>query len=390
MSGIRTALIGTGFMGRTHAEAIRRLGNVEIAAVASADEPRAREFAELHGIGRATGDYRTILADPGIDAVHVLTPNALHHEVARAALEAGKHVVCEKPLTVSVAEAQDLAAMAARTNLANCVEHNLRYYPLVQQARAMVAGGDLGEILLVQGTYSQDWLLYDTDWNWRADAALNGPLRAMGDIGSHWMDMVQHVTGLRITAVCADLATFHATRKRPRGPVETFGGKPGGQADYEAMPVDTDDYGAVLLKLGPRAHGAFTVSQVSAGRKNHLRFEIFGTKKGVAWDQERPDELWVGERGEANRLLLKDPALLYPAAAGYAGYPGGHGEGYPDTHMQVFRRFYRRVADPSAAVEYPTFADGLRIMQLLEKVHQSARERGWVEVGADLSDGLFL
>jgi predicted dehydrogenase len=383
MSVIRTALIGTGFMGRTHAEAIRRLGNVEIAAVASVDEAIAREFAGQHAIRRASGDYRTILADPEIDAVHVLTPNALHHEVARAALEAGKHVVCEKPLTVSVAEAGDLAATAARAKLANCVEHNLRYYPLVQQARRMAARGDLGEILLVQGTYSQDWLLYDTDWNWRADAKLNGPLRAMGDIGSHWMDLIQHVTGLRITAVCADLATFHPMRKKPKGAVETFGGKANGGEEYEAVPVDTDDYGAVLLKLGRRARGAFTVSQVSAGRKNHLRFEIFGTKKGVAWDQERPDELWVGERGGANQLLLKDPSLLDPAAAGYADYPGGHGEGYPDTHKQVFRRFYRRVADPSAPEEYPTFADGLLIMRLLEKVHQSARERAWVDVGSD-------
>jgi predicted dehydrogenase len=385
MSVIRTSLIGTGFMGRTHAEAIRRLDNVEIAAVASVDEARAREFAGIQGIPRATGDYRIILADPTIAAVHVLTPNALHHEVAKAALEAGKHVVCEKPLTVSVAEARDLVETAARANLANCVEHNLRYYPLVQQARQMVARGELGEILLVQGTYSQDWLLYDTDWNWRVDAKQAGSLRAMGDIGSHWMDMIQHVTGLPITAVCADLATFHQTRKKPKGSVETFGGKLAAPDEYEAMPVDTDDYGAVLLKLGPRAHGAFTVSQVSAGRKNHLRFEIFGTKKGVAWDQERPEELWVGERNSANQLLLKDPSLLDPAAASYADYPGGHVEGYPDTHKQVFRRFYRRVADPSAPVEYPTFADGLRIMQLLEKVHQSAREHAWVEVGPDES-----
>ena len=377
---IRTALIGTGFMGRTHAEAIRRLGNVEIAAVAGADEAGAREFATAHGIGRATSDYRIILSDSRIDAVHVLTPNALHHEVAKAALEAGKHVVCEKPLTVSVAEARDLAATAAGAKLANCVEHNLRYYPMVQQARQMAVKGELGEILLVQGTYSQDWLLYDTDWNWRVDANVNGPLRAMGDIGSHWMDMIQHITGLRITAVCADLATFHATRKKPRGKVKTFGGMPGGGDEYEAMPVETDDYGAVLIKLGPRAHGVFTVSQVSAGRKNHLAFEIFGTKKGVAWDQERPDELWIGERGTSNKVLLKDPSLLDPAAATFADYPGGHGEGYPDTHKQVFRRFYRRVADPSATIEYPTFADGLGIMQLLEKVHQSARERAWVDV----------
>ena len=379
MQRIRTALIGTGFMGRTHAEAIRRLGNVEIAAVASSSEERAREFAERYGIGRATGDFRTILADSGIHAVHVLTPNALHREVALAAIEAGKHVVCEKPLTVSVAEARDLVAAAEKNGRANCVEHNLRYYPLVQQAREMIAGGELGEVLIVQGTYSQDWLLYDTDWNWRADAKMNGPLRAMGDIGSHWMDMIQHVTGLSITAVCADLATFHQTRRMPRGAVETFGGKQDGSGEYQPIPVDTDDFGAVMLRLGARARGVFTVSQVSAGRKNHLRFEIFGTKKGLAWDQERPDELWIGERSCPNRIVLKDPSLLEAGAATYADYPGGHAEGYPDSHKQVLKRFYRKVADPSAPIEYPTFNDGLRIMQLLECVQQSARERGWVE-----------
>jgi predicted dehydrogenase len=383
MQHIRTALIGTGFMGRTHAEAIRRLGNVEIAAVASLDEPGAREFAERYGIDRATGDYRTILGDAAIDAVHVLTPNALHREIALTALEAGKHVVCEKPLTVSVAEARELVAAAERSGRANCVEHNLRYYPLVQQARQMIAAGELGEILIAQGTYSQDWLLYDTDWNWRADAKMNGPLRAMGDIGSHWMDMIQHVTGLSITALCADLATFHRTRKMPRGAVETFGGRMGVSGEYQSIPVDTDDFGAVMLRLGERARGVFTVSQVSAGRKNHLRFEIFGTKKGLAWDQERPDELWIGERDSANRLLLKDPSLLEAGAASYADYPGGHAEGYPDTHKQVLKRFYRKVADPSAPVEYPTFADGLCIMQLLEKVRESARERTWVEIPAD-------
>ncbi len=378
MKTIKTALIGTGFMGRTHAEAIRRVGNVEIAAVASITAEMARDFANLYGIPLATGDYKEILANKEISAVHVLTPNALHYPVAKAALEAGKNVVCEKPLTISVDEARDLVAVAARTNLANCVEHNLRFYPLVQQIRRMIAHGDLGEILIVQGTYSQDWLLYDTDWNWRIDSKENGPLRAMGDIGSHWMDLIQHVTGLKITELCADLETFNKTRKRPKGPVETFAGKLLKPEDYHEVSIDTDDYGAVLLKLGQRARGAFTVSQMSAGRKNNFAIEIFGTKSGVAWNQERPDELWIGERNAPNRLLLKDASLMYPEAASYADYPGGHAEGYPDTHKQVFKRFYKKVADPSAPVEYPTFAEGLWGMQLLEKIRESAQKRGWV------------
>jgi len=382
MRRIKTALIGTGFMGKTHAEGIRRLGNVEIAAVASITEQMARDFADANGIPRATGDYREILSDPEIEAVHVVTPNALHYPVAKAALEAGKNVLCEKPLTISVAEAKDLVATAEKTGLANCVEHNLRYYPVVQQIRRMIEKGDLGEILIVQGTYAQDWLLYDTDWNWRIDSKENGALRAMGDIGSHWMDLIQHLTALKITELCADLTTFHTTRKRPKGEIETFAGKTTKPEDYTEVPIDTDDFGAVLLHLGNRARGAFTVSQMSAGCKNKFAIEIYGTKSGVAWNQEQPDQLWIGERNTPNRLLVKDPSLLYPQAASYADYPGGHSEGYDDSHKQVFRRFYARVADKSAPVEYPTFADGLWGMQLLEKVLESSRTRAWVKTEA--------
>lgn len=380
MRKIRTAVIGAGFMGKVHSEGIRRLGNVEIAAVVSAEEGHAREFADLIGVERSTADYRTVISDPSIEAVHVLTPNALHYPIAKAALEAGKHVLCEKPLTVSVREAEDLVKLAEQKGLANCVEHNLRYYPVVQHARQMVKNGDLGEVLIVQGTYAQDWLLYETDWNWRIDSKENGALRAMGDIGSHWMDMIQHVTGLPISAVCADLQTFHTTRKRPKGSIETFAGKTLQPHDYEPVSIDTDDFGAVLLHLGQRARGAFTVSQMSAGCKNKFSFEIYGTKSGVAWNQERPDELWIGHRNSPNQIIIKDPSLLYPGAAPFADLPGGHSEGYDDSHKQVFKRFYARVADPKAPVDYPTFSEGLWGMKLLEAVLDSSKKRGWVDV----------
>ena len=382
MKKIRTALVGAGFMGKTHAEQIRRIPNVEIAAVAAATEQEAKAFADALGIERSTADYHTIMSDPSIDAVHVLTPNALHYPVTKAALEGGKAVLCEKPFTTTVAEARELVDLAAKKNLPNALEHNLRYYPVVQQIRRMIEKGELGEILIVQGTYSQDWLLYDTDWNWRIEAKDNGALRAMGDIGSHWMDMIQHLTGLRITAVCADLETFHKTRKKPKGQVETFTGKTLSPDSYTEVPIDTDDYGAVLLHLGDRARGAFTVSQMSAGRKNKFAFEIFGAKAGAAWNQERPDELWIGQRNSPNEIIIKDPSLLDPRAASYADLPGGHSEGYDDTHKQVFKRFYKKVADRSAPVEYPTFEDGLLGMILLEKVLESAHKHAWVEVDA--------
>jgi predicted dehydrogenase len=379
MRKLRTAIIGTGFMGKVHSEQVRRLGNVEIAAIAGLNDEMAKSFADSIGVETSTGDYRRVLDDKSIDAVHVLTPNALHAPMAIAAMEAGKAVICEKPLSLDAGEAKNMVDVAAKTGLANCVNHNLRYYPVVQHVRQMIAAGELGDILMVQGTYSQDWLLYDTDYNWRVEKAANGALRAVGDIGSHWMDMIQHVTGLKITGLCADLATFHKTRKRPKVAIETFTGKTLSPDDYELVPMETEDFGAVLVRLGDRARGAYTVSQMSAGNKNRFQFEVYGTKCGVSWNQERPDELWIGNRNSPNQIIIKDPSLLRGPAAGFADLPGGHSEGYDDAHKQVFKRFYAKVADPSAPVDYPTFADGLWGMHLLGKVVESSEKRAWVD-----------
>lgn len=367
-------------MGKVHTEGIRRLGNVEIVSIAASTEEKARKFADEVSVEGATGDYRTLLSDPTLDAVHVCTPNALHFPMAIDALKAGKNVLCEKPLATSVTEAEQLVAEAKSRNLANCTFHNLRYYPMVQQMRRLRESGELGEIYAVQGTYSQDWLLYDTDWNWRIDTSANGKSRAFADIGTHWCDMVEHISGEKITSLCADLQTFHKTRKRPKGSVETFSGKTLEPSDYEEVPIDTEDFAAVLLRLGERTRGAFTVSQVSAGRKNRLFMEVYGSKGSVAWNQEQPDELWMGDRNKANRVIVKDPSLMLDAARTYADLPGGHSEGYDDTFKQVFRRFYRTVADRSAAVEYPQFADGLRQLRILDKVLESSKARAWVDL----------
>lgn len=380
MQKIRTAMFGTGFMGIVHTEAIRRLGNVEVVAVAGSSDAKAKAFADQLYIDRSTGDWESLAKDPAIDAIHVCTPNVLHHPMTKVALENGKHVLCEKPLTMTSAEAKDLLTLAEAKGVAHATNHNLRYYPVVQQIRQMVAAGDLGEILAVQGTYSQDWLLYDTDYNWRIESEHNGKLRAMGDIGSHWMDMVQYLTALPITSVCGELTTFHKTRKKPKGSVQTFSGKTLSPEDYQNIPIATDDFGAVLLHLGDRARGSFTVSQISAGNKNSFRIEIYGTKSGVSWNQEKPDELWVGHRNSPNQVIVKDGSLFYPAAAAFAELPGGHSEGYDDSHKNLFKRFYRRVADPKAEIDYPTFADGLRGMILLEAVAASSEKRGWVDV----------
>lgn len=337
---IRAAVIGSGFMGHVHLDALRGLG-VEAIPIR----------------GRNAAAVEAALQDPSVIAVHICTPNASHFPLARKALEAGKHVLCEKPLAISVAEAEALTTLAESRGLRNATCHNLRYYPMVQQMRAMREAGELGEILIAQGTYSQDWLLHDTDWNWRIDSTEAGPSRALADIGSHWCDMVEHLTGLRITSVCADLQTFHETRA-------------------------TEDFASVIFALGKKARGAFTVSQVSAGRKNRLSIEIYGANSSVAWNQERPDELWIGHRDYPNQTIIKDPLLLRGLARSYADLPGGHSEGYDDTFKQVFRRFYASIQDSNAPAEYPQFADGLRQLKILEAELASYKQRAWVEVPA--------
>jgi len=380
MKRIRTAIIGTGFMGRVHLEAVRRLGFVEVAAIAGRRIDAARSMADAYHVERVESHYDRILADPEIQAIHICTPNSLHAPIAKAALAAGKHVLCEKPLAMSTKEAQEIETLARVKNLRNCTCHNLRYYPMVQQMRSMREAGDLGEILVVQGTYSQDWLLHDTDWNWRIESDKNGPSRVMADIGSHWCDMAEHVTGQRIHSLCADLQTFHKTRKRPKVSVETFAGKTLSPQDYELVPIDTEDFGSVIFRMGERARGAFTASQVSAGRKNRLNIEIYGTKSSVVWDQERPDELWIGNRNTNNQMLVKDPSLMKPQAQAFAELPGGHVEGYNDTFKQVFRRFYKSIENPESAPEYPQFTDGHRQLKILEAEMASHKTRAWVEV----------
>jgi predicted dehydrogenase len=380
MNTIKTAIFGTGFMGRVHLEALRRTEFVEAVAIAGRTVEAARRLGAGFSVPTFTADYREILRDPSIDAVHVCTPNALHFSMAKDALLAGKHVMCEKPLATTVPEAEELTALAARQGVRDAICHNIRFYPMVQQMRSMRESGALGEILVVQGTYFQDWLLYDTDWNWRVDAQAAGQSRVMADVGSHWFDLAEHITGLRVTSLCSDLQTFHQTRKKPKQAVETFANKLLGPQDYLETPVDTEDFGAVLFRMGPRARGSATVSQVSAGRKNRLVIEICGTKSSVAWDQERPDELWIGHRETGNTIIVKDPSLLEPRARTFADLPGGHSEGYDDTFKQIFRRFYGSIRAPEEKPDYPQFADGLRQLNILDAALKSNQTRGWIDV----------
>jgi predicted dehydrogenase len=375
---IKVAILGTGFMGRVHTEALRRLGNVEVVGVSGSSTARARAFADEVTIERATGDYREYTEDPDVDVIHICSPNELHYEQTMASLAAGKHVLCEKPLASTVEQGQEMLALAQEKGLAHCTLYNVRSYPQVQQMRQMRLSDELGDIRFIQGTYSQDWLFYDTDWNWRIES---GKSRTFADIGTHWCDLAEHITGLKITSLCADLETFIKIRKKPNGQVETFQGKTLRPDQYTEVPIHSEDFGAVMFEMGDTTRGCMTASQVSVGRKNRLFMEIYGTKSSVAWDAERPDELWIGHRHKRSEILLKDSVLFEQDARSFADLPGGHSEGYDDTFKQTFRRFYQTISDRTAAVEYPTFEDGIRQLKLVETVVASSKKHGWLDVG---------
>ncbi|MCC6420380.1 MAG: Gfo/Idh/MocA family oxidoreductase [Gemmataceae bacterium] len=381
MAQTGTAVVGTGFIGPVHVEALRRLGRPVVGLLGSTPE-KSRVAADALGVPRGYGTFDELLADPAVTVVHLASPNRLHFAQCRAALGAGKHVVCEKPLAMTSRETAELADLAGRAPVVAAVCYNVRYYPLCLEARARIAAGHLGAVHHVIGSYVQDWLLYDTDFNWRVLAEEGGDLRAVADIGTHWLDLVQAVTGLKVVAVCADLRTMLPIRLRPRGSVETFQGKLRQEAETEAVPITTEDYGSILLHFEGGARGCFTVSQVTAGRKNCVRFEVAGARGALAWDSERPNELWLGHRDRPNEVLLRDPALLQPSVRPYTNYPGGHNEGFPDTFKQLFRAIYDAIDEGqgSAAPSFPTFADGHREVLLCEAILRSQQERRWVEV----------
>lgn len=395
---MKVGVVGTGFIGPVHVEALRRIG-VEVKGVLGSSAQKSQAAAQRMGLERGYSSYTELLADPEVGVVHLTSPNRFHREQVLQALEAGKHVVCEKPLGMTTRETRELVAAARKhPGLVTAVNYNIRFYPLCLQARAMVRSGEVGEVFHVKGSYVQDWLLYPTDFNWRVLASEGGALRAVGDIGTHWLDLVSFITGLEVEEVMADLKTVHPVRQAPpQGSVETFsskgdqpsatadtGGKKGAKKKLSTTPVhiDTEDYASVLLRFGGGARGVLTVSQVTAGRKNRLEWEIAGSKRAVAWNGERPEELWVGERGEANRILMRDPGLLDRAASAYTSYPGGHAEGFPDTFKQLYRAVYADIAagKPSENPLYATFEDGHKELALCEAILESSRKGKWVKV----------
>jgi predicted dehydrogenase len=382
IADVGAAVIGTGFIGTVHVEALRRIG-VGVRGVLGSSPERGRVRADALGVPRAYASLDELLADDAVDVVHVTSPNDLHVSQARAALAAGKHVVCEKPLAMTAAESGELVAAAARSGLVHATNFNIRYYPLNQHARELIEDGGLGQVRLVTGRYFQDWLLLESDWNWRLQPDRGGALRAVGDIGSHWLDLMTYVTGQHVAAVMAELTTFIETRREPTGPVETFSTER--SSDTIERPIATEDTATILLRFDGGARGAVSISQISPGRKNSLLYEIDGSAGAWAWDSEQPDQAWIGHRDRPNEVLIRNPALMGPAGQAAAALPGGHVEGFFDTFCAHFRAVYADVVAgrPSSPPGYPTFAAGHDEMLVGEAIARSAREGRWVEVVRD-------
>ena len=379
---LKVGVIGTGFIGPIHMEGSRRTFKADVVALVERTMELAKEKAEIYNVPKYYDDYKKLLADDEIDVVHICSPNLYHYQMAKDALLAGKHVICEKPLTLTRQEAEELLQIAKEKKLVNAVHFNVRYYPLVRHAHTMMKKGDVGKVYALSGSYLQDWLFLDTDYSWRLESKVSGPTRAIGDIGSHWLDLIEYVTGLEVDEVMADFETFHKTRKKPKKPVETWSSKILKSEDYEEVPIDTEDYATVMLRFKNGTKGVFTVNQMAAGHKNRVFFEINGSKRSLIWNSEVPNELVVGNRDSGNEVIMKDPSLMYPEAREIASYPGGHNEGFADATKHLFKEVYEYIINGNMEVEpkFPTFYAGYREVVLCDAIVESSKTGKWVKV----------
>jgi predicted dehydrogenase len=382
MTRIGMGLVGPGFVGAHHVDAVRRLGFVDVVAVAASTDDSARRKASALGIPKAYGSYEALARDPDVHVVHNTTPNYLHVPVIEAALAAGKHVVSDKPLAMTGSDARRLWQAADAAGVVHAVTFNYRGNPLVQQARTMIAEGVIGPVQYVHGAYLQDWLLDDRDYSWRLEPDKGGPSSAVGDIGSHWCDLVEHVTGQRIAAVLADLTTVVPMRMKPSASTAAFAS---GEGPRERVRMTSEDLATVLLRFDGGAKGSVSLGQVCAGHKNDLWFEVNGRRASVRWLQEQQNALWIGHRDGPNAMLPKDPSLLDTAARPYAHLPGGHQEAWSDAFCNVMRDIYDVIRGDRLRHDLPpafaTFEDGYRAAFIVDAILESHRRGGvWTDV----------
>jgi predicted dehydrogenase len=382
MERIKVGIIGTGFVGTVHIDALRRLGFVEVVAVAEANEELAQKKAADFFIPRAYGNLHDLINDPDVQVIHNCTPNHLHLEINTAIIQAGKHIFSEKPLGMNRFESSKMLELAEKYRVVHGVNFNYRMYPLVQDMKHRIQKGELGKVNLIHGSYLQDWLFYETDYNWRIEPKYGGATRAIGDIGSHWCDLAQTLTGLKITKVFADLSTVIPVRKKSKI-VETFS-ENREPTDYEEIPIQSEDWGAVLIRLENGASGVFYVSQISAGRKCCLNIEIDGSNQSFYWNQEEGDRMWIGYRNQPNAYFMRDPNQLDPKCRGYVLAPGGHPEGWLDSLKNSLLAYYRAVLDAKNALnkkpDYATFHDGYDISCIVDAIVESQQKGKWVKV----------
>ncbi len=369
------AVIGTGFIGPVHVEALRRLG-ISVKGMLGSSPEKSSLAAESMGLPVGYSSLEELLKDEEIGSVHITSPNKYHFEQVKKSLEAGKHVMCEKPLTMNSKESAQLVEIASDSGLISGVNYNIRYYPLNIEAR--VRAQKMESIHEIYGGYVQDWLLKKDDYNWRVMSDISGPLRAVGDIGTHWLDLVTFITGKTIESVCADLYIIHPVRKRPLGEVKTFSNET--LSELEDVHIDTEDGGNILIRFSDGSRGNLRVSQVAAGRKNRISYEICGSEDTIAWDGESPNNLWIGKRDYMNQELIKNPAIQSFESNYVTNYPGGHAEGFPDSHKQCFRSFYDKINGKKTIVPHPSFSDGHKEMLLCDAILESSKASAWVKI----------
>jgi predicted dehydrogenase len=379
---INVAVIGTGYIGPVHIEALRRISGVVVKGVTDANRELARKTAEKYGIEKVYGDYTEVLDDPSIDVVHICSPNSLHFPMNKAAIERGKHILSEKPLAMTLEEARELTERAEKKGIVTGIDFCYRYYPVVLEMALRVRRGDAGAVRMATGTWFQDWLSWDTDYTWRLQKSESGDSNISADLGSHWFDLVQFSTGLRVTEVMADFATLIPVRKKPKRQVLAF--EKVTDVPFDEITIELEEYSAILFRLSNGAPGSFTTSQAAIGRKSDTEFQIYGSTCSYAWNHKRSNEMWIGHRDKANETLIESNVLQDPATAVYSSLPTGHPMGYHDAVLNLMRDFYDVVKaggkEPQRALPRPTFRTGYDEMRILKAVVESNRKRGWVKV----------
>jgi predicted dehydrogenase len=382
MNRIKVGLIGTGYIGMVHLEVLRRLAEVEVVAVADTNADLARAAAAKFGISRACGAGDEIIADPEVEVVHNCAPNNVHFELSAKAIRAGKELMSEKPLALDARESAELLRLAETRGTLTAIDFCYRYYPVVQEAAARSRRGDLGEVRAFVGHFLQDWLFFETDYTWRLDPQVAGQANVVADLGSHWFDLVQFITGRKIVEVMAELHTCLPKRRRPKAGALSFG--TGGAGESEEVAIALDDFAAVFLKLDNGARGSFTTCQTAAGRKVDIEIQVFGSRESYAWSHVHPNALWIGHRERGNEVFYESSQLQAAETRRYATLPTGHPMGYHDAVFNLFRDYYEALAAKRAgkpfSVTFPDFRTGHDMMCVIDAAVASDRSGRWVEV----------